>query len=128
MRTLRTILLWLGLLSLVVSVVLALALVEANAISGGVSWRCEVQSPESQECTVTTGSSILADLDLWGVTLPVVSALVGIGFLLGAIALGQTTAAPSPIVAAPPPPAPYPGPQQQRAPQPPPGHHPQHRG
>ncbi|MFE3456893.1 hypothetical protein ACFXKD_05050 [Nocardiopsis aegyptia] len=134
MRILRTILLWLGLLSLLVSVVLALAMVESNQISGGLSWQCQVQSAEFQECTVMTGSSTLAELDLAGVSLPMVSALVGIGFLLGAIALGQTTAAPAAQAPVPAQPvaagqhAPYPGPQQQRAPQPPPGHHPQHRG
>ena len=132
MRILRTILLWLGLLSLLLSVVLALVMFESNQVSGGISWQCQVQSAEFQECTVMTGSSTLVELDLAGVSLPMVSALVGIGVLLGAIALGQTVAVP----AAPVPPqpvaaaqhAPYPGPQQQRAPQPPPGHHPRQRG
>lgn len=130
MRTLRTILLWLGLLLLLTSVVLALALIESSTVFGNVSWRCE--GPETGggvECTVNPSSDALATVFLPGVTLPLVCALVGIGFLLGAIALGQTATAPrTPTRPAAQTPVPQPhGQPRQVAPQAPPGH-PQHRG
>jgi hypothetical protein len=128
MRTLRTILLWAGLVFLLASVALALVWIEETSVQGGVSWLCEAGAASgTTECTVMTGSSELARLDLFGVTLPVVLALVGIGFLLAAIALGQSPVEPQgPQPMAPTAPYAY-GQPQHRAPQPPTGPRPRQR-
>lgn len=129
MRTLRTILIWLGFTFLVVSIGLALALADASTIFGGISWRCPAPTTDGTvECTVITGSSTLASLGLYSVSFPVVSALVGIGLLVGANTLGQSLAAQQvPVAPAAQAPAPQPYAQpQHRTPQPPPGQ--QYRG
>lgn len=121
MRILRTILIWLGFFCLLLSAVLVLVLADAATIFGGISWQCPAPTTDgTMECTVMTGSNTLASLGLYSVSFPVVSALVGIGLLVGANTLGQSLTAQqaqTAPAAQPPAPQPYAQPRHQ-APQP----------